>query len=69
MPMKIQIEVCLKCGACMMACPQRAILEQDGEDGALIYTVDADQCDECAGQDDPVCRGECPVPECLQLSE
>jgi Fe-S-cluster-containing hydrogenase component 2 len=65
MPMKIIIEECLACGACMMTCPQRAIEERSPTTGSYVYRVLAERCDECCEEEVTQCQGVCPVPECL----
>lgn len=67
MPMWIVIQECTKCGACLMACPQKAIEERE-VGGVYSYLVLADCCTECADQSAPLCRGNCPVPECMVIS-
>jgi len=42
---------CIKCGACVDACPVSAISEGDAK-----YQIDADTCIDCGA-----CAGECPV--------
>lgn len=41
---------CVKCGACVGACPVEAISEGDPK-----YTIDAGKCVDCGA-----CTGECP---------
>ncbi len=66
MAMKIIIEECLKCGACVMVCPKEAILEETDSSGEMVYRILADKCTECADKEGgPQCKAECPVPECI----
>ena len=65
MSMRILEQECLACGACMMVCPQRAVQERVLPTGQYAYSIDAKLCTDCEDQPVPLCRGECPVPECL----
>lgn len=69
MAMKIIIEECLKCGACVMVCPREAISEETDSDGETIYAINAEVCTECVDEGGPQCREECPVPECIVKAE
>jgi hypothetical protein len=66
MAMKIVIEECLKCGACVMVCKKEAILEETDSSGEVVYKILADKCTECKEEKDgSLCKAECPVPECI----
>jgi len=65
MAMKITVEECLKCGACVMVCPREAISEQTDASGETIYVIDPKKCTECVDEGGPQCKQECPVPECI----
>jgi ferredoxin len=65
MAMKIIVEECLKCGACVMVCPREAITEQTDSSGDIFYKVDLAKCTECKEEGGPKCQAECPVPECI----
>ena len=65
MSMRILIEQCTKCGACMMACPRQAIEEHRSPGGVYTYQVVTDRCDACRDEVAPLCRGDCPVPDCM----
>lgn len=55
-------DVCLRCGACVAACPYDAIFYNEAEDRYL-------KCDLCAGREEgPLCVELCPV-GALTLSE
>lgn len=66
MAMKIVLEECLKCGACVMVCPREAIQEETDTAGEIVYKILADKCLECKDEGGPQCQAECPVPECIQ---
>jgi Fe-S-cluster-containing hydrogenase component 2 len=68
MPMRIVVQDCHNCGACLMACPQKAI-EERAVGGVYTYQVVAERCNECVDQNASLCRGDCPVPECLIISK
>lgn len=68
MPMTIVAAECTKCGACMMACPRRAVEETALPGGVYTYRVDREKCTGCEDEPAPLCQGECPVPECLILT-
>ena len=51
MAVKVDVELCTGCGACVEACPVDAIIVQDGK-----ARIDAEKCVECG-----VCEGECPT--------
>ena len=65
MAMKIIMDECLKCGACVMVCPRECISEETDDGGDVIYLIDAAKCTECEEDGGPQCREECPVPECI----
>ena len=65
MAMKIDVEECLKCGACVMVCPRECISEDTDDSGDTIYKIDASKCTECEEEGGPQCKEECPVPECI----
>ena len=65
MAMKIVVEECLKCGACVMACPREAISEKTDASGDIIYVTDLTKCTECKEEGTAQCKNECPVPECI----
>jgi 4Fe-4S ferredoxin len=49
---KIDMKKCLKCGLCVVQCPQKAIVldkKVKESDGLILYTVHIDQkkCTEC----------------------
>lgn len=69
MAMKIILEECLKCGACVMICPREAITEENDSGGDITYVIDAVKCTECKEEGGPQCRNECPVPECIVKTE
>jgi ferredoxin len=66
MAMKINLEECLKCGACVMVCPRESIAEGTDDGGDVTYTIDAATCTECEDEGGPQCKEECPVPECIE---
>jgi ferredoxin len=66
--MKIVVEECLKCGACVMVCPREAISEETDSSGDVFYAVAQNLCTECKEEGTPQCREECPVPECIAKS-
>jgi len=51
MAVKVDVELCTGCGACVEACQVDAISVQDGK-----ARIDAEKCVECS-----VCQGECPA--------
>lgn len=56
MSLKIIMEDCTDCVACIEPCPNTAISRADG-----IYEIDPDKCTECVGHhDDPQCIEVCP---------
>lgn len=63
--MRILTDQCTRCGACMMACPRRAIEERCSPGGIYTYQVDPARCDACRDEVAPLCRGDCPIPECM----
>jgi len=65
MAMKIVMDECLKCGACVMVCPRECIAEETDDGGDVIYIIDQAKCTECEEEGGPQCREECPVPECI----
>jgi NAD-dependent dihydropyrimidine dehydrogenase PreA subunit len=65
MAMKIVVEECLKCGACVMVCPRESIAEENSASGETIYVINKATCTECKEEGSPQCREECPVPECI----
>ncbi|WP_153108788.1 4Fe-4S dicluster domain-containing protein [Propionivibrio limicola] len=51
------IDSCVNCSACEPLCPSKAIFAAKPH-----YLIDADKCNECAGEfDDPQCASICPV--------
>ncbi|RLB59420.1 MAG: ferredoxin [Deltaproteobacteria bacterium] len=69
MAMKIIVDECLKCGACVAVCPRESITEQTDDSGETIYVIDANICTECVDEGGPQCQEECPVPECIVKAE
>lgn len=65
MSMRILTDRCLKCGACEFACPRQAIEQRRSPAGTVYYAVVAERCDGCVEQEAPLCRGDCPVPDCM----
>ena len=65
MAMKIIMDECLKCGACVMVCPRECISEETDDGGDVIYLIEEAKCTECEDEGGPQCREECPVPECI----
>lgn len=65
MAMKIVVDECLKCGACVMVCPRECITEETDSGGDVVYVIDAGKCTECKEEGSPQCKDECPVPECI----
>ncbi|MFQ5571522.1 MAG: 4Fe-4S binding protein [Rhodothermales bacterium] len=65
MAMKIIVEDCFKCSACVFVCPREAISEVYDGEGDVIYVIDGGVCTECEDEGGPHCREECPVPECI----
>jgi len=65
MAMKIVVEECLKCGACVMVCPREAIAEETDSSGDVLYAIAQNLCTECKEEGAPQCKEECPVPECI----
>ncbi len=49
----------------MMACPKRAIEERCSPGGIYVYQVVPERCDACRDEVAPLCRGDCPVPDCM----
>ena len=66
MAMKIILDECLKCGACVMICPREAITEGTDDSGEATYIIEAAKCTECEEEGEPQCKEECPVPECIE---
>lgn len=50
MAMKIILEECLQCGACVMVCPKEAITEETDSSGEMVYRILTDKCTECVGK-------------------
>ncbi len=65
MSMKIIVEDCFGCRACVFVCPREAISEDIDNEGNAIYVIDGNVCTECKEEGEPHCREECPVPECI----
>ncbi len=65
MAMKIVVEECLKCGACVMVCPRESISEETDSSGDVFYAIAPGTCTECKEEGTPQCKEECPVPECI----
>lgn len=51
------IETCVNCSACEPLCPSKAVFAAKPH-----FLIDADKCNECAGEfDHPQCASVCPV--------
>ncbi|MGX7593399.1 4Fe-4S binding protein [Candidatus Karelsulcia muelleri] len=56
MGLKITNE-CIKCGACELECPNKAIYEDESS-----YLIVSEKCTECIGKyEKPQCVGVCPM--------
>jgi ferredoxin len=55
------VDVCINCGLCEPACPNRAISQ-----GEQLYVIEPERCTECVGfHDEEQCAKVCPVDACL----